>query len=259
MSRVRGFDNSVLDLRLQLRFFYRSGFIVLFRYYFSVKHTCYRDTVELGTLGVGRTIFRAEFRNFVFVLVWEHSPVILSSLNSMAACIAEESRMFAFVSRAQPSDRQVSWLVSYLGFGAQSTTRNGSFKTKTDNGYETCRMSTFPYFNHNESWAAVLTSDLAILLTLRSRLACTSREKVGLRHYRYHPRTNPLYFFVLMLGLWKTKRNMAVPARIWFTWFHRRPWFRSHFCVGCNIDLHPNIAFDLLGYLGDRTNFFFFF
>ena len=57
--------------------------------------------------------------------------------------------------------------------------------------------STFTYFNDHKSWAAALTSVIALSLMLRWRLARTSRKMVGLHHYHYHyhyhPCTNPLY------------------------------------------------------------------
>ena len=69
---------------------------------------------------------------------------------------------------------------------SSSTQRNGSFQPRTDNRDNTRLTSTFPHSNHQESWAAVLTSVIAILLTLRRRFARTSRETAGLRHYHDH-------------------------------------------------------------------------
>ena len=44
------------DFRLKLRS-YQSGFVVLLPRYLSRKHKLITYTVQLGTLGVGRTIF----------------------------------------------------------------------------------------------------------------------------------------------------------------------------------------------------------
>ena len=45
------------DFRLKRRF-YHDGFVVVFLCYLSHKHKTYRYSVQLGTLGVDRTIFR---------------------------------------------------------------------------------------------------------------------------------------------------------------------------------------------------------
>ena len=65
-------------------------------------------------------------------------------------------------------------------------------------------MSKFPYSNRQESWAAVLTSFIAISITLRWRLVCTRRETVGLchyHHYHYHHCSNPVY----CLNMWQVQ------------------------------------------------------
>ena len=106
--------------------------------------------------------------------------------------------MLAFVSIAQLSDRQLKSHKRLVREASSSTQRNDSFKTKTENRNKTRWTSMFPYFNHPESWAVVLTSVITISLTLRWRLACTSRETVGLRHYHYHPCSKHLYYYLVL-------------------------------------------------------------
>ena len=75
-----------------------------------------------------------------------------------------------------------SQIISHKGVfweASSRTQRNGSFRTKTSTRNKTHWTSTFPYFNHLESWAAVITSVIIILLMLCYRLVRTSKEMVG--------------------------------------------------------------------------------
>ena len=61
--------------------------------------------------------------------------------------------------------------------------------------------------------------------------------------------------FVVMLKIQETKLYTAVAVRAWFMCFHRLSWILSH-SVGCNVDLPPNLTFDL-GNLGAITSWLF--
>ena len=96
------------------------------------------------------------------------------SLSSIAACSAEQQSYacFRFKNTSKRSASQIvvhkrgCWEVS------SSTQRNVSFKTTTDNRNKTRWTSTFTYFNHHESWAAVLYNlCYRDFVTLRWRLA----------------------------------------------------------------------------------------
>ena len=119
---------------------------------------------------------------------------LLPSLSSMAA-LSVEQRLYACFSFKNTT----VWLASQI-------THEGSLRSFIQHTKERLFQnesrqsepwtSTFPCFNHHESWAAVPTSVIAISLTLRWKLARTNRETAGLRHYHCHPRSNPLYFFL---------------------------------------------------------------
>ena len=147
----------------------------------------------------------------ILLLFWCENATLLflPSPSSIVACSAEQQlhACFHFKSTSEwwagqvVPHKKVFWLAS------SSTQRNSSFKTTTDNRNKTCWTSMFTYFNRHESWAAALTSVIAIALVLCWRLARTSRETVRLRHYHnhyhYHPCTNPLYYWHI---LWLDKK-----------------------------------------------------
>ena len=122
--------------------------------------------------------------------------LFLPSLSSVSAF----SRMLAFVSRAQPSERQVNsyhtkeYFESFIQYVKERLFQN---KKRTTGTKRDRRVRSLTSTNH-ESW--VLTCVIAISLTLHRRLARMSKEMVGLRHnhyyyhyhYHYHPCSNPL-------------------------------------------------------------------
>ena len=137
----------------------------------------------------------------ILLLFWRKiaATSFLPSVSSIAACIAEQQShaCFRFKSISEWSADQIVLHKRAFWSVLPSTQRNGSFKTTTDNRNKTRWTSTFTNFNHHESWAAALTSVIAISLTLHWRLTRTSRKTVGLCHYHYHYHyhlcTNPLY------------------------------------------------------------------
>ena len=123
-----------------------------------------------------------------FYCSWKSSHIIFLP----SVCSAEQLTHACFRLRST-TDWSAGQIISHKTVfweASPSTQKKGSFKANTDNGNKMRWTSTFPYFNHHEGWAAVITSLIAISLTLRQRRPHTCRETIGLRHYhfsyRYH-------------------------------------------------------------------------
>ena len=119
----------------------------------------------------------------ILLLFWCENATLsfLPWPSSIAACSAEQQShaCFRFKSTSEWSAGQIVLHKRVFWWVSPSTQRNSSFKTITDNMNKTRWTSTFTYFNHHESWTDVLTSVIAISLTLRWRLASTTRKTVG--------------------------------------------------------------------------------
>ena len=143
------------------------------------------------------------------------------------------SCMLAFVLRAQLIDGQVkryhakSILRNFIQYTKEHLFSKQKPATRTKHIGQVYR---FPYFNHFESWAAVLTSVsvIAMSLMLGWRLECTNREMIGMHHYHYHPCSNPVcslwqhYNFrvpwlryLLLVWPWVVESSFVVLMLIW--------------------------------------------
>ena len=83
--RVRGRGSEVTTTPYHIRSDFRlkrrsdhNGFVIVFLHYFSRKHKTYRYSVQLGTLGVDRTIFRITLSVCASVRLYICQSVILS-------------------------------------------------------------------------------------------------------------------------------------------------------------------------------------
>ena len=160
-------------------------------------------TVSLGTLWEAilqckaTNLLWVKLDNFIVVLAWECSHVISSvaKLNlslqrsTTVACLLSFQEHIWVIRRSNYTKEYFDkFRLVHKGtaFSKQQPTAG------TKRIWQVHSLTLTP----QKSWATAVTSVVTILLTLRWRLGCMSRETVRLchyhYHYQYHPRSNPL-------------------------------------------------------------------
>ena len=171
--------SEVADQRLRLSFRFASTTAFLQEWirstistFLSRKHKTFWYSVQLGTLGVGRTIFLVAFGDYSVVLMSECNHVISSvtELNgglqrwTTAACLLSFQRRKWEISRSNHTT-QKGILRTFIQYKKERLFKNKNRQQEQNALDEFVPLLQWLLQPH-ESWAAVLTSVIAISLTL---------------------------------------------------------------------------------------------